>query len=601
MRHFIPALLFLTTLFCTITAEHAAIAQPKQTPLTQKSLASMLTAARNKYRTMQFAEAESLLVRYLAAESQPPPQRDLAQHLLGKTYIKLWRVPEAERELLKLETGAVEEERKQEATFDLAIVAALKQDPTLAAKRFMAVAAQWSPADSVALRKKAVAYLRLYAMTHLPPDDLKKLIAETANPNLKAVLTMELVRRLMTDERTRNEAVATAEQFLSSPAATGEGRTQIDELKNEAIKVRNGGLKFLRVGVLAPVQLEAFDGLEEKSTGTKILEGIAFGAAEYNRKSAAGHLSLTVMHAPRDSAELLAAARQLLDRNIDLMLGPVYSTGAAAVARLCAERGVTMITPTATDPAITEGNKTSFQLNPTYDMRGRAIAEYAMKESGAKSFAIFAEEGTYGAEMAEGFRAEVLSQGGEVKLYGKLPPKFTSLRAAVAPLKLKADKKKGFPETKFDAIYLPLTSKEAIGIAMSQVSFFNIKGQLYGSGDWHDAATLNRFKETAEGVVYAIDSDISMSNPETESVAESLRQRQHLAPDQAFWFGYDAAAYLGAALLDRGITDRAQLAEALKIAAAVRTNHAEIFFGGGNVNRRMNIMKYSNGAITRVK
>ncbi|MBK9332487.1 MAG: hypothetical protein IPM96_08865 [Ignavibacteria bacterium] len=54
-----------------------------------------------------------------------------------------------------------------------------------------------------------------------------------------------------------------------------------------------------------------------------------------------------------------------------------------------------------------------FQLNPTYDVRGRTMAKFANDELKMKRFAVFSED-SYGKNFADSFSEEALKNGGAI-------------------------------------------------------------------------------------------------------------------------------------------------------------------------------------------
>ena len=73
-----------------------------------------------------------------------------------------------------------------------------------------------------------------------------------------------------------------------------------------------------------------------------------------------------------------------------------------------------VISPTATVNFLAQNNPYVFQLNPTYDIRGRVMAKFAMKEMGMKNFIILSED-TYGKNYAESFKNEVEKNKGTIE------------------------------------------------------------------------------------------------------------------------------------------------------------------------------------------
>ncbi|NTW49535.1 MAG: amino acid ABC transporter substrate-binding protein, partial [Chlorobiales bacterium] len=414
----------------------------------------------------------------------------------------------------------------------------------------------------------------------------------------------EAVRAPRQDSILKQQLIPAINRLLGTPSLDPICKTWLESGLEQATAFLSRRMNAYRIGVLVPIDLNVFDGTDAQKIGTQILSGIVYRAYESNRKSATDHVSLFVRNSQgMDGTHLVKTANALIDQeSVQLILGPIFSDQAIIVSRACAAKGVTMITPTATDEHITLGINTSFQINPTHNMRGRAIAKYLMQFPTMKTFGIFAEQKTYGVEMAEGFRQEVLSKGCSVKIYSLLQPKFSRLKEAVDTLNIRyKGKLKGYQERRLDAIYLPLTNLESIGIALSQLKFYNFSGQIVGSGDWNDPNILRRFEDLLNGVIYATDSYIAYDNPQTASILTSYQAYWQSRQAALFWNGYDALDYLIHALVSDKLSDRTKIAEALMAAPAYKTAHTEIYFGGGNINQRMNIMQYQNGTISKIQ
>ena len=96
------------------------------------------------------------------------------------------------------------------------------------------------------------------------------------------------------------------------------------------------------------------------------------------------------------------------------IIGPISSNEVFASAGIANERGVPLITPTATANGIAAIGPFIFQANPDYDTRGRDAAAFAYNTLGARNFAVLAPTDVAGKQLAESFIAEVNSLGGEM-------------------------------------------------------------------------------------------------------------------------------------------------------------------------------------------
>jgi ABC-type branched-subunit amino acid transport system substrate-binding protein len=102
-----------------------------------------------------------------------------------------------------------------------------------------------------------------------------------------------------------------------------------------------------------------------------------------------------------------------LDDKVLAVLGPVFSGQLRALAPVAVKYKIPVISPTATQNGIASDNEYLFQLNPTYEVRGKLIAKYAFEELGFRNFAVFSEA-KYGKNFADAFIAEIESRNGNI-------------------------------------------------------------------------------------------------------------------------------------------------------------------------------------------
>ncbi|ACF12968.1 ABC-type branched-chain amino acid transport systems periplasmic component-like protein [Chloroherpeton thalassium ATCC 35110] len=406
------------------------------------------------------------------------------------------------------------------------------------------------------------------------------------------------------DTLLRNRIIPIIDTLLMSSELDPAIRSWLIDYRFQASDVASRRYQHFPIGVLLPIDLDVFDGSESQRVGSQILTGMALRAFEHNRSSPMRYISLLVRNTEGvDSLALIRVMDELIDRDsVKIILGPIFSDKAVIAAQHAAAREFPLITPTATDERITKAHPTCFQMNPPHRTRGKIIADYFLEDSTKKTFGIFAEQMTYGVEMAEGFKDEVLAHGGKMKMYSLLPFGFRSLKEAVDTLHLeKPEDFMGYPETKFDAIYLPLTTMESIGIALSQLHYYNFTGQIVGSGDWHDANVLNRFSDMLNGTIYAIDTYVSSADPRVYYTLEKYYNFWQSHPSTLFWHGADAIDYLTETIVNKEMASPCKISEALRQAPPYKAVRTEIFFDGGNINQSMNIMQFSDGNISKLK
>lgn len=410
------------------------------------------------------------------------------------------------------------------------------------------------------------------------------------------------------------------------------------------------------VGVALPL-MSFSTNEDEKKPGEQMLKGIQDALEEYNAANSENKILLKVGDTKKDQAEALAVLNKLgSDSSVIAILGPVYSSELVNNAGSAAFHKIPVITPTATHNFLAEKSEYVFQLNPTYDIRGRIMAKYAMNELGMKNFVILSEE-EYGKNFADSFTEEVNKNGGSVtfvKYYSKdkidlteevdevknaifANEKFLDFgkqsesqieklrkvkfnysrldslineKVVVSIFKLfgkRADKfldslvisyDSNFDKSKtpilgyIDAVYLPISNFNEITKVAPQYFSGNINLPILGTSDWNNLTTLLENKIYLKDLFF--DSDFFLGNNLKEGF-ENLSDMEI----RNYYFGYDGMKLI----LDKiseGNTSRESLNEALQRVADYKAVHNNVTMKR-RTNHAMSIMVFKNGNIEKIK
>ncbi len=549
------------------------------------------------YENEQYAEADSLLLA--CAQTANDEQKPLVLFWRAKTLMQQARYAEALSLHIALESQ-LPKALRLELLFDKAVLAACQHNFLEATQQLIALLpVDWATtSQGDVLLSKAYRYLTLLVYAYLTEQEIRALLPTIQNRTVQVLFALQAAGRQIYRGH-YDAALAELTEFCNRhPTLDTDTQRRITDLKFQAMQLKSRMAKRLRVGVLLPATLHPFNGSSDIGASTLML-GVILAADEANHLSQRAFVHLAVRSTSGLRPEgILAQAQWLVENDsVQVILGPMYSEEAVIVSAYCGAHGVVMVTPTATDERISQVSPTSFQLNPTHRARGASIARFAIEELKAKTAGVFVQDSTYSKEMGLGFKEAFESLGGEVKLFALLPESFSSISKALAPLNLTFDEELGYPLTQFDVIYLPMTSPEAVAIALSQLRFYNIRGELLGSSDWLDERLLNN-RELLTTFYYASDFQLAES-PATDGVIALYKTRFGEHPDAFFWLGYDAMDYLcRVGLLTHS---NIGLEGVLRNAPLINTHHIPIFFDGKNVNQMMNIIRFSNGTIARVK
>ncbi|HTX17061.1 MAG TPA: ABC transporter substrate-binding protein [Bacteroidota bacterium] len=155
-----------------------------------------------------------------------------------------------------------------------------------------------------------------------------------------------------------------------------------------------------------------------------------------------------------------------------------------------------------------------------------------------------------------------------------------------------------YPVTSIQGIFSPISGSSEIGIITSQLMYFNIKGQILGTGEWNDANELDLNKRYAEGVVFSSDRWVENSYDYNQFTSSFTKATQRQPTDNVL-FGYDAMSLVLTQILNGGTT-RERLTEMLAKVNDYPGFHSKISFTEDRVNSFLHILQYKKGKITKI-
>ena len=160
----------------------------------------------------------------------------------------------------------------------------------------------------------------------------------------------------------------------------------------------------VKLGALLPIMKKGGSS-QTREVGTDVYDGVQFAIEEYGRDpTTTVKVSLQMIDTEKDPLVASRGVRDLTSENDVIgIIGPVFSGTTSAAVGVANLRGVPLVTPTANANGIAAVGPYIFQANPDYEVRGRAMARYAIEVMGMKTVAVLAPIDSYGKEMAEAF------------------------------------------------------------------------------------------------------------------------------------------------------------------------------------------------------
>jgi ABC-type branched-subunit amino acid transport system substrate-binding protein len=292
------------------------------------------------------------------------------------------------------------------------------------------------------LAARSETLVEMLTSSYLTLPELQRLQSEAKSDEMKSLVSIRIAEKLL-----RTGDIVTAGEMLHKIASLPPDKKYVRDALALLEQMKNRGMK---IGVLLPLMLKA-ESPSTRAMGIEFLEGIQLAVDEYNQKTPF-KISLEVRDTERDPS---IAARLVADlcsnEKVSALIGPISSNEVFSSAGIANERGVPLITPTATANGIAAIGSFIFQANPDYEIRGRDAAAYAYSTLGARNFAVLAPTDVVGKQLAESFIAEVASRGGEMIDVQWYATGSTDLRAELTSMRRKALMRLEVPTINFGA------------------------------------------------------------------------------------------------------------------------------------------------------
>lgn len=238
------------------------------------------------------------------------------------------------------------------------------------------------------------------------------------------------------------------------------------------------------------------------------------------------------------------------------ILGEVASTRSMAAAPVCQQYKVPMVSPSSTNPAVTDAGDYIFRVCFTDDFQAAVVAHFAY-DQGFRKVAIFKDiKNDYSVAFAANFGAEIKRLGGAVVAEQFFQEGDTDFKAQLTTL----------ASAKPDAVLVPGYYSE-VGTIARQAREVGLKAPLLGGDGWDSPKLVPGAGGPGGALEGCFFSNHYFSSELKEEVTQTFlgafRKKYQLDPDALAALGYDAARLLVDALKRAGTTDRAKLRDAI--------------------------------------
>jgi len=229
-----------------------------------------------------------------------------------------------------------------------------------------------------------------------------------------------------------------------------------------------------------------------------------------------------------------AVTRLIMKDHVVAILGEASSSGSLAGGPICQQHGIPMLTPTATNPKVTEIGDYIFRICWIDPFQGELMAKFAINSLHARKMAILYDVGSdYSVGLVEVFTSTVEKLGGHIvekKSFNAGDTDFSAQLTAIQSVNP-------------DAVFLPVFYTEA-GLILRQARSLQMKSDFLGSDGWDSPKLIEIGGEALNGSYFCTHFFSGDPAPLVQKFVAAYRSKFHQLPSMGSALGYDAARLL---------------------------------------------------------
>ena len=295
---------------------------------------------------------------------------------------------------------------------------------------------------------------------------------------------------------------------------------------------------------------------KDAAFGQSSHEGTLLSVEEIN---AAGgvlgrRLELITLDDASKPGESGTAARKLISRDkVVALLGEVASSRSIEMAPIAQNARIPMISPSSTNPKVTQFGDYIFRVCFTDPFQGAVLAKFALTRLHARKLAILTSvSNAYSVGLSKYFREPYLAGGGTIvdeQRYSEGDKDFKAQLTAIMASGADGLLVSGY----YTEAALVCIQAKQLGLAIP----------IFGGDGWEAQELITIGGDAVEGKFYSTHFSPASPAPAVQAFVARFRQRWGAEPDAMAALGYDSAGVLAAAIRRAGTAEPAALRAAI--------------------------------------
>ncbi|WP_257452565.1 ABC transporter substrate-binding protein [Archangium lipolyticum] len=232
---------------------------------------------------------------------------------------------------------------------------------------------------------------------------------------------------------------------------------------------------------------------------------------------------------PEEAAQ--AATRLITQDKVAVILGEAASSNSMAMAEKAQAAGVPMITPSSTNPAVTQKGDYIFRVCFIDPFQGFVMAKFARENLKLTRVAVLQDnKSAYSVGLTDVFSRKFSEMGGTIAGTESYSKGDTDFRAQLTALK----------KTKPQALFVPGYYTD-VGIIARQARELGLTVPMLGGDGWESDKLFELGGEAIEGSYYANHYSVDNPDPRVQGFISKYKAAYGAVPDSVAALAYDAA------------------------------------------------------------
>ena len=230
----------------------------------------------------------------------------------------------------------------------------------------------------------------------------------------------------------------------------------------------------------------------------------------------------------------LAVQRLVTQDKVHVILGEVASSRSLAAAPVAQRYKVPMISPSSTNPKVTEVGDYIFRVCFTDPFQGKVLAKFAAEDLKAKTAALLIDtKSDYSVGLAEFYRKTFAELGGKIVIEQNYVGGDIDFKGQLTAIKAKNP----------DVVVVPGYYTEA-GLILKQARELGIKGPVLGGDGWDSPKLFEIAGKAGDNSYISNHYSVEDKDPKVQAFIKAYQARFKEIPDGLAVMGYDAALVL---------------------------------------------------------